>query len=68
MEITKRTVNNLCCVDWIRIYLLFRFSAISRPKAVKLTYEERMKMKADLNETRSKEKEMWNVVNEKREV
>jgi hypothetical protein len=27
-----------------------------------------MKMKADLNETRNREKQMWNVVNEKRDV
>ena len=27
-----------------------------------------MKMKADLNETRNKEKQMWNAVNEKRDV
>jgi len=27
-----------------------------------------MKIKADLNETRNREKQMWNVVNEKRDV
>lgn len=27
-----------------------------------------MKMKADLNETRSREKQMWDAVNEKRDV
>ena len=27
-----------------------------------------MKMKADLKETRDREKQMWNVVNEKRDV
>lgn len=45
-----------------------RFSAISRPKSITRTYEERMKLKSDLNETRDREKQMWNVVNEKRDV
>ncbi|CAF1134265.1 unnamed protein product [Adineta ricciae] len=44
-----------------------RYSAISRPKSLKLSYEERMKMRADLNETRNREKQMWNEVNEKRD-
>ncbi|CAF0802426.1 unnamed protein product [Adineta steineri] len=44
-----------------------RYSAITRPKSLKLTYDERMKMKADLKETRGREKEMWNAVNEKRD-
>jgi hypothetical protein len=47
---------------------LCRYSASSRPKSFKLSYEERIKLKADLNETRSREKQMWNVVNEKRDV
>ncbi|CAF1150959.1 unnamed protein product [Rotaria sordida] len=44
-----------------------RFSAISRPKSIKLSYEDRIKMKTDLNETRTREKQMWDVVNEKRD-
>ncbi len=47
---------------------LLRYSAITRPKSIKLTYEQRMKMKADLNETRDHEKQMWKVVNDKRDV
>lgn len=46
----------------------FRFSAISRPKAVKMTFEERMKLKTDLKQTQGQEKEMWNAVNQKRDV
>lgn len=48
--------------------ILFRFSAISRPKSVKLTFEERKKMKNELAETRTLEKQMWDAVNEKRDV
>ncbi|CAF4446065.1 unnamed protein product [Rotaria magnacalcarata] len=44
-----------------------RFSAISRPKSVKVSYEDRIKMKTDLNEIRNREKQMWTVVNEKRD-
>ena len=50
------------------LFLLLRFSAISRPKAVKRSYEDRMKLKTDLNETRDHEKQMWTAVNEKRDV
>lgn len=59
-----QSIENSC----FHFHHCFRFSAISRPKSIKLSYEERMKMKADLNETRNKEKQMWNVVNEKRDV
>ena len=45
-----------------------RFSAITRAKSVKLSYEDRIKMRADLTQTRDHEKQMWNVVNEKRNV
>ncbi|CAF0853166.1 unnamed protein product [Didymodactylos carnosus] len=44
-----------------------RFSAISRPKSLKMSYDERIKLKTGLNHTRSIEKEMWKAVNEKRD-
>ncbi len=65
--IKEGNINKIIFSIFLNI-LLFRFSAISRPKSVKLSFEERMKIKADLNETRNREKQMWNVVNEKRDV
>ncbi len=65
--IKEGKINKIIFSIFLNI-ILFRFSAISRPKSLKLSFEERMKMKADLNETRNREKQMWNVVNEKRDV
>ncbi len=61
-------MNKIIFSIFLKKIRLFRFSAISRPNSVKVSYEERMKMKAGLNETRNHEKQMWNVVNEKRDV
>lgn len=44
-----------------------RFSAISRPKSIKRSYEERIQFKNSLKQTRDHEQQMWNAVNEKRD-
>ena len=68
MEVGQGKVIEHLCPRMVNCSFSIRFSAITRPKSLKQTHDERMKIKADLTQIRDREKEMWNVVNEKRDV